>query len=71
MPGIHPDICCHKLALKPGANAVAQKKRRMGPERVEAIEKLVKELLEASFIREVRYTEWVSNVVMVKKANGK
>ena len=43
----------------------------MGPERAEAIEKQVKELLEAGFIREVRYSEWVSNVVMVKKANGK
>jgi hypothetical protein len=43
----------------------------MGPERAEAIEKQVKELLEAGFIREVRYSDWVSNVVMVKKSNGK
>ena len=71
MPGLDPDICCHKLALRKGAIPVAQKKRRMGPEKAEAIEKQVKELLEACFIREVRYSEWVSNVVMVKKANGK
>ena len=43
----------------------------MGPERTEAIEKQVKELLDAGFIREIRYTERISNVVMVKKANGK
>jgi hypothetical protein len=39
----------------------------MGPERTEAIEKQVNELLEAGFIREIRYAEWLSNVVMVKK----
>jgi hypothetical protein len=43
----------------------------MEPERTEAIEKQVKELLEAGFIHEIRYAEWLSNVVMVKKANGK
>jgi hypothetical protein len=49
MAGIHPDICCHKLALKPETTPVAHKKRRMGPERAEAIENV----LEAGFIREV------------------
>ena len=28
-------------------------------------------MLEANFIREVYYPEWLDNVVMVKKANGK
>ena len=28
-------------------------------------------LLIANFIREVHYPEWLANVVMVKKANGK
>ena len=31
----------------------------------------VRKLLEADFIREVYYYEWLANVVMVKKANGK
>lgn len=30
----------------------------------------VKKLLEANFIREVKYTTWLANVVMVKKLNG-
>jgi hypothetical protein len=42
----------------------------MGLERTEAIEKQVKELLDVGFICEIRYAEWLSNVVMVKKANG-
>ena len=28
-------------------------------------------MLEANFIREVYYLDWLANVVMVKKANGK
>ena len=30
-----------------------------------------KKLLDAEFIREVTHPEWVANVVLVKKANGK
>ena len=31
----------------------------------------IRKLLEADFIREVYYPNWLANVVMVKKANGK
>ena len=31
----------------------------------------VNKLLVANFIRKVYYPEWLANVVMVKKANGK
>ena len=31
----------------------------------------VNKLLLASFIREVYYLEWLANVILVKKANGK
>ena len=31
----------------------------------------VNKLLTANFIKEVYYLEWLANVVMVKKANGK
>ena len=31
----------------------------------------VQKLLEADFIQEVYYPNWLVNVVMVKKANGK
>nr|MCH9869276.1 reverse transcriptase-like protein [Serratia marcescens] len=36
-----------------------------------AIANEVEKLLNAGFIREVEYPEWLANVVMVKKANGK
>ena len=36
-----------------------------------AIAEEVRKLLEADFIREVYYPDWLANVVMVKKANEK
>jgi hypothetical protein len=43
----------------------------MGIERTTTIEAQVKELLDVGFIREIQYSKWLSNVVMVKKANDK
>ncbi|XP_024033525.1 uncharacterized protein LOC112095658 [Citrus clementina] len=40
-------------------------------ERYEAVNDEVEKLLRAGFIREVSYPEWISNVMLVKKANGK
>ncbi|KAK9190984.1 hypothetical protein WN943_019594 [Citrus x changshan-huyou] len=71
MPGIDPEVTCHKLAIKKGARAVRQKRRCFNQERYEAINGEVEKLLRAWFIREVNYPEWISNVVLVKKANGK
>ena len=48
-----------------------QKRRCFNQERYEAINVEVKKLLRAGFIREAKYPEWISNVVLVKKANGK
>ena len=41
------------------------------PERENAIKDEVHKLMAAKFIREVYYPDWLANVVMVKKANGK
>ena len=43
----------------------------MTPKGLEEIERQVKELQEAGFIREVRYTDWLTNIVLVKKQNVK
>ncbi|XP_020227232.1 uncharacterized protein LOC109808591 [Cajanus cajan] len=71
MPGIDPKVMCHKLSICAEARPVAQRKRKMGTERKLAVETEVAKLLEAGFIREVHYTTWLANVVMVKKPNGK
>jgi hypothetical protein len=43
----------------------------MFEEKVEAVKAEVQRLLDASFIKEVIYPEWLANVVMVRKKNGK
>jgi hypothetical protein len=39
----------------------------MADEKIQAAKVEVQRLLDAGFIREVTYPEWLSNVVMVKK----
>ena len=53
------------------ARPVKQKKRKLGPERLIAVRQETSKLQQADFIREVHYPDWLSNVVMVKKASGK
>jgi hypothetical protein len=43
----------------------------MSDEKVKGARNAVKRLLSASVIRKVTYPEWLTNAVMVKKANGK
>ena len=70
MPGIDPQLITHRLNVDPGRTAVKQKKWSFAPERQEAIKQEVDKLLEAGFIEEIQFPEWLANPVMVKKANG-
>jgi hypothetical protein len=71
MPGIDPATICHKLNVDPSIRPIKQKRRIFAPDRNQAISDEVEKLLTAGFIREVFYPDWLANVVMVKKANGK
>uniref|UniRef100_A0A2N9HSS1 Reverse transcriptase n=1 Tax=Fagus sylvatica TaxID=28930 RepID=A0A2N9HSS1_FAGSY len=71
MPGIDPATICHKLNVDPSIRPTKQKRRVFAPDRNQAISDEVEKLLTAGFIREVFYPDWLANVVMVKKANGK
>jgi len=71
MPGIDPNFMCHKLALLPQAKPVSQSKRKLRDQRRVVVEMEVAQLTRVEFIREVVYTTWLANVVMVKKSNGK
>ena len=64
-------IIQHRLNVKPKCKLVQQKRRIFAPERNKAVTEEVEKLLEADFIREVFYPNWLANVVMVKKSNGK
>ena len=71
MPGIDPEIIMHKLQVDHLHQPVRQKRRKFAPERDAIINDEVKSLLGAGFIHEVQYPEWLANVIVVKKKNGK
>ena len=70
MPGLNPSIALHHLAVKKGVRPFKQAQRRFWPELIPQIETEVNELIEAGFIHEVQYPEWIANIVPVKKKNG-
>jgi hypothetical protein len=47
------------------------KLRKLSEEKVEPVTVKVERLLDVGFIREVTYPQWLANVVMVRKKNGK
>ncbi|XP_016164489.1 uncharacterized protein LOC107607011 [Arachis ipaensis] len=71
IPGIDPSIICHKLATNKASRPIAQKKRNLGADKSRAALEETEKLLKANFIKEIRFTTWLSNVVMVRKNSGK
>ena len=63
-------MASHELSIYKEARYVSQKKRKLGEERRLAAKAEADKLLSAGFIEEAYYTTWLSNVVLVKKANG-
>jgi hypothetical protein len=65
------EVIKHKLLANPCAKPRKQKLHKMSEEKIEAVKAEVQRLLDIGFIREVRYLQWLANVVMVHKKNGK
>ena len=68
---INPTVATHKLNIIPAAKLVRQKMRRFHLDRHQIIQTEVDNLLRAGFIREVKYPDWLANVVVVPKKGGK
>lgn len=71
MPRVDELVVVHKLNVDPRKKSVKQKRRNFAPNRQAAIDEEVDKLLKADLICEIKYPEWLANVVMVKKSNGK
>ena len=71
MPRIDREVIQHRLKVNPECKPVKQRRRIFTPKCNKLVVEEVEKLLEASFIREVFYPEWLANVVMVKKNNDK
>ena len=71
MTKIDRKIIQHHLNVNLEYKPVQQKRRIFAPECNKAVIEEVEKQLEVNFIREVFYPDWLANVVMVKKSNGK
>ena len=71
MRGIDPAVITHKLSVSPSFKPVNKKRRSFALERQKTINEEVGKFVQAGVIREVEYPEWLANVVLVKKVNGK
>ena len=70
IPRIDPNVMVHRLNVNPNFKIVIQKRRSFNPERCLAISKDVDKLLDTDFIKEAYYSEWLANVVQVKRHTG-
>ena len=70
VPGIARDVIVHQLKCKAEFPPIKQRKRTMSLERQAAVRAEVRKLLDANFIREIQFTQWLSNVVLVPKPGG-
>ena len=67
LPGVPRATIEHRLSLRSDAVPKKQKLRRMSAERLQAAKKQVAKLLQGGIIREIKYSEWLANPVLVKK----
>jgi hypothetical protein len=69
--GVNRDVIEHSLNVDPSFRPRKQRLRKMSDDKAEGARNEVKRFLSAGVIREVKYPEWLANIVMVKKSNGK
>ena len=66
-----PEFICHYLNINPLVVPKKQPPRRPSKEHAEAVREEVAKLKQAGAIKEVFYSEWLANTVVVKKKSGK
>ena len=65
-PGVDLSFICHHLNVNPSVTPKRQQHRRSSKDYSEAVK-----LKQTGAIKEVFYHEWLANIVVVKKKNGK
>jgi hypothetical protein len=64
------NIIQHIIPMKPQTNPFQQKLRKMHPSLEPQVKAELNKLLAARIIFPVRHTQWISNLVHVRKKNG-
>jgi hypothetical protein len=68
--GFDPALIQHAIPIKEGIKLVRKKQRPINPTLDETIRKELEKLLKAGIIFPVKYFEWVSNLVLIRKATS-
>jgi hypothetical protein len=68
--GFDPALIQHAIPIKEGIQPVRQKQRPINPVLETTIRKELEKLLKAGIIFLVKYSEWVSNLVPIRKTTG-
>jgi hypothetical protein len=66
----YPALIHHAIHIKEGVKLVRKKQKPINPALEATIRKELEKLLKAGIIFVVKYSEWVSNLVHVKKTTG-
>ena len=69
--GVDLEFICHRLNVDPQCPPKKKRPRRSSDVHVGAMKEEVDRLKEVGAIKEVYYPEWLANMVLVKKKNGK
>ena len=70
-PRVNPNFICHHLNVNSSIALKRQPPRRPSKEHVETIRNEVTKLKQAGAIKEVFYSQWLANTVLVKKKTRK
>jgi hypothetical protein len=65
-----PNIIQHVIPMKPQTQPFQQKLRKMHPKLEPTVKKELNKLLTTKIIFPIRYTQWVSSLVPIRKKNG-
>src|SRR6202011_3745123 len=64
------NIIQHTIPIKPNQKPFRQKLRRLNPKLLPLIEKEVNRLYKSGIIVPIRFSDWISNLVLVRKKIG-
>ena len=71
MPGIDKDITQHYIPTKEGHKLVKQKLQWLRPEWAQLVKDDIEKHIKAKFLKVVDYLEWLANMVLLPKKDGK
>ena len=71
MPGLDRDIAEHHILTYQESKLVKQKLRRLRLEGIEKIREEKAKQIQANFLEVVDYPQWLANIVLVPKKEGK